>query len=194
MSSMAAVLGNSYSSNPLKNTFLKWQCHVRQLAMRDKQGRPDDAIMPEVFLKGETAPMGHVITIMNKAPAYSVTPELLHLARKTKDPAHHRSQALNFFSATYYQKHREFSDVLTATFPPGSPGAKKIREAEYCTLVFEVYSQRFELYCKVWTLAAHNSLHQATMAHNRLFNPALPSDAVVLGFEPDWDLSSSNMA
>ena len=129
MSSMAAVLGNSYSSNPLKNTFLKWQCHVRQLAMRDKQGRPDDAIMPEVFLKGETAPMGHVITIMNKAPAYSVTPELLHLARKTKDPAHHRSQALNFFSATYYQKHREFSDVLTATFPPGSPGAKKIREA-----------------------------------------------------------------
>jgi len=29
------------------------------------------------------------------------------------------------------------------------------------------------------------------MAHNRLFNPALPPATEVLGFEPDWANSSS---
>lgn len=192
MSSVAAVLGNTYINHPLKTNFLKWQCHVRQLMMRQDMGRPGDAIIPEVILNDETEPMGHVITILNKAPAYSLVPEMLHLARKTKDPAHHRSQALNFFSATYYQKYKEFSDLLTATFPPGSPGAAKIREAEYCTLRFEAFSQEFNLHCRVWALAPHNPMHEATMAHNRLFNPALPSDIVVLGFEPDWDKSTSN--
>jgi hypothetical protein len=27
------------------------------------------------------------------------------------------------------------------------------------------------------------------MAHNRLFNPDLPNETIVLGFEPDWAVS-----
>ncbi|MFV2035865.1 MAG: hypothetical protein ACC631_12300, partial [Halocynthiibacter sp.] len=152
----------------------------------DHQGRPGDAITPAVVLAGEAEPRGHIITIMNKAPEYSVTPDLLHLARKTNDPAQRRSQALKFFSATYYQKHREFSDSLTATFPPHSPGAAKIAQAPSCILIFEAYGQRFELHCKARRLAADDPLYQATIAHNGLFNPALPHDMVVLGFAPDW--------
>lgn len=191
MNSLGAALGESYSASPLRLNFLKWQCRVRQMSMRDNFGRPDDGITPELYLPGEDEPMGHIITLMNKSPGYSVTPEMQHMARKTNDPAQRRDQAIRFFSATYYQKASEFSDILTATFPPGSPGAAAIREADTVRLRFEAYAQVYDLKCKVWKLAPHNPLHQSTMAHNRLFNPGLPHDTEVLGFEPDWDASSS---
>ena len=191
MSALGAAFGQTYSDAPLRKAFLKWQCRVRQLAMRDNHGRPDDAITPALYLPCEDAPMGHVITILNKAPGYSLTPELNHMIAKTNDPAQRRDQALKFFSATYYQKAAEFSDILTATFPPASPGAATIREAGSVRLVFEAYAQVFDLRARVWRLAGHNPLHQATMAHNMLFNPALPPDTEVLGFEPDWDASTS---
>ena len=192
MSSIGAVLGQTHSNSPLRAAFLKWQCRVRQTAMRDLAGRPDDAITPALYLAGETDPMGHIITVMNKAPGFSVVPELSHMAAKTNDPAQRRDQAITFFSATYYQKANEFSDILTATFPPGSPGAAQIRAAETVRLVFDAYSQVFDISCRVWNLAEHNPLFQATMAHNRLFNPGLPPATEVLAFEPDWEKSSAD--
>jgi hypothetical protein len=192
VSSLAQTLGHSFSDHPLKQAFLRWQCRVRQIAMRDGEGRPDEAITPEVFLPGDDAPLGAIITIMNKAPGYSVTAEMNHMVAKTNDPAQRREQALTFFSATYYQKHQEFSDILSATFPPGSPGAARIRDAGRCRLVFAAYAQSFDLDCKVWRLAPHNPLFQSTFAHNRLFNPALHPETEILGFEPDWDASSAD--
>ena len=52
MSSIAAMLGTSHNEHPLRNGFLKWQTRVRQIAMRDSDGRPDDAITPELWLPG----------------------------------------------------------------------------------------------------------------------------------------------
>ncbi len=192
MSSLGAILGQTPAEAPLRKAFLKWQCRVRQTAMRDQEGRPDDGIMPAVYLPGESEPMGHIITVMNKAPGYSVTAELTHMLAKTNDPAQRRDQAIRYFSATYYQKAAEFSDILTATFPPDSPGAERLRAAERVRLVYEAYAQVFDLSCKVWRLAAHNPLYQSTMAHNQLFNPSLHPETVVLGFEPDWPASSSD--
>jgi hypothetical protein len=186
MTSLASQFGESYSNHPLRMAFLRWQCRVRQMSMRDNDGRPDDGIMPDVILPGQTEPLGAVITVLNKSPGYSVTPELTHMAAKTNDPAQRRDQAIRFLAAGHYQKAAEFSDILTATFPPDSPGAATIRKAGACTLVFDAFAQRFDLSCKVWKLARHNLLYQSTMAHNRLFNPALPPDTVVLGFEPNW--------
>ena len=194
MSSVGAALGESYAVSPLRMAFLKWQCRVRQISMRDNHGRPDDGIMPALYLPGEAEPMGHIITLLNKSPGYSVTPELLHMAKKTNDPAQRRDQAIQFFSATYYQKAKEFSDILTATFPPGSPGAARIRKAGKVRLMFDAYGQVYDIHCKVWKLAARNPLYQATIAHNQLFNPTLPPDTEILGFEPDWAASSSATA
>ena len=187
----AAILGATLSNHPMRMAFLRWQCHTRQLAMRQSDGRPDDAMTPAVWLEGAAEPMGHVITLMNKNPAYSVIAELEHMARKTNHPAQRRDQAIRFLSATYYQKAAEFSDILTATFPPGSPGAAALRDAEHVRLVFEAYSQRFDLRTRVWRLAEHNPLHRSTMAHNILFNPAIPPGTEVLGFEPDWENCTS---
>ncbi len=170
----------------LRDGFMRWQCRVRQITMRDGRGRPGDAVMPALTLPGADAPMGHIITVMSKAPQYSKTPEMRHMARKTNDPALRREAALTFFSEYYYQRAAEFSDILTATFPPGSPGALSIRQAGRATLTFEAYHQRYDLECRVWTLAGHNPLHQATYWHNLLFNPGLAADTIILGFEPDW--------
>ena len=192
MSALAASFGlGGHPDHPLRDAFLKWQCRVRQIAMRENQGRPDDAIMPDVVLAGEHAPMGAIITVLNKAPGFAQTAELNHMSAKTNDPAQRRDQAIQFLSATYYQKHREFSDILTATFPANSEGAAKIRRAEKCLLRFDAFNQQFELTCKVWRLTHRNPLCQATIAHNRLFNPTLPIDSVVLGFEPDWGESKA---
>ncbi len=191
MTSLASVFGQNLSGSFVRTSFLKWQCRVRQIAMRDSEGRPDDAICPMVFLPGETVTFGRIITILNKSPGYSVTPEFEHMIAKTNDPAQQRDQAIKFLAATYYQKAAEFSDILSAVFQPGSPGALRLREAEKITLVFEAYTQRFELNCKARVLTPKNPLHRATMAHNRLFNPMLAADSVVLGFEPDWRSSTS---
>lgn len=188
---MRIQFGLDPAPHPLRSAFLKWQCRVRQMSMRDNAGRPDDGIMPAVVLRGETEPLGHIITILNKAPGHSVTAELNHMNAKTNDPAQRREQAILFLAASHYQKAEEFSDILTATFPQGSPGAARMREAEEVTLIFSAFSQRFDLQCKVWRLAAHNPLHQATMAHNRLFNPSMPPDTEVLAFEPDWPACTS---
>lgn len=191
MNALAATLGHSMSTHPLRIEFLKWQCRVRQIAARDADGRPDGAISPTVTLDGQEGPMGHIITVLNKSPGYSLTPEMEHLAAKTNDPAQRRDHAIQFLSATYYQKAGEFSDILTATFPPASPGAGQLRAAERVTLVFEAYAQKYSLACRVWKLAPRNPLYRATLAHNRLFNPDLSDKTVVLGFEPDWGLSTS---
>lgn len=187
----AKLLGQYTQPQPMRDAFLRWQCRVRQIMMRDDAGRPGEGIMPAVTLAGTDAPLGHIITVMSKSPAHSKTPEMRHMATKTQDPAAIRESALKFFSEFYYQKASEFADILTATFPPDSAGAKQIRRAETATLTFDAFGQRFDLKCRVWKLTEKNPLWQATYWHNRLFNPGLPETTVILGFEPDWDASTS---
>jgi hypothetical protein len=176
----------------LRRAFLAWQCRCRQIMMRDDMGRPSDAVTPALRLDGAAEAMGHVITIMSKAPGFSRVPEMRHIAQKTHDPAQRRENALRLFSELYYQKPDEFSDMLTATFPPDSPGAAAIREAGTVRLAFDAYRQRYDLTCRVWRLAEHNPAYQSTWWHNILFNPGLPPGTVILGFEPDWAASSAD--
>ena len=191
MNSVNAILGDSYMNHPLKTRFLKWQCHVRQIMMRQEEGKPNATIMPDVFIGDNPTSIGAIITIMNKLPLYSETPEMLHMARKTHDPAQRREQALKYFSATFYQKAVHFSDIITATFQPGSEGASMIERAGSCRLVFDAYAQKFDLDCGVERLAEGTALYTSTMAHNRLFNPELPSNTIVLGFQPNWESSTA---
>ena len=50
----------------MRDGFIRWQCRVRQMMMREDLGRPSDGITPEVTLIGEDEPLGHIITVMNK--------------------------------------------------------------------------------------------------------------------------------
>jgi len=170
----------------LRDSFLRWQCRIRQMMMRENQGRPNEGVLPDIYLPEATEPLGAVITVLSKAPEFSKTMEMQHMVRKTRDPALRREAALKFFSEIYYQKGREFSDMLTATFAPGSQGAEAIREAGYCRLEFSAFNQKYTLKCKVWALGETSPLWQSTYWHNLLFNPSLPAQTTILGFEPDW--------
>ena len=170
----------------MRDAFLRWQCRVRQISMREAMGRPDDAVMPAVTLPGEDESLGHVITVMSKAPAFSKVPELRHIVKSTHDPAQRREKGVRLFSAAYYQQPREFADLLTATFPAASKGAASIRGAGRCKLTFDAYAQRWELDCGVTLLTPRHPLHEATWWHNQLFNPSLSAETQILAFEPVW--------
>ena len=77
-------------STALRDAFLKWQCLTRQIAVRQNQGRPDEAVTPAVLLKGKTEAYDHIITVLSKTPQQSLLPELQHLVRRTLDPAQRR--------------------------------------------------------------------------------------------------------
>lgn len=185
------VFGKRPVDHALKDAFLRWQCRVRQMAMREREGRPDDAIMPALTLNGASEPMGHIITLISKWGASSRTSELKHVVKSMNDPAQRRDKAIRIFSETWYQQAREFSDTLTATFPPDSLGAKTIEDSGQCTLDFDAYNQKFSLQCQPRRLSENHPLYQATLWHNLLFNPSLHPKTVVLAFEPDWDKSSA---
>lgn len=176
----------------LRLAFLRWQCRVRQMAVRQDEGRPSPGMMPLVHLEGQAEPLGHIVTLLNKEPAYATVPEFRHMVRRTMDPAERRKAALQFLSATYYQHPHEFSDTVTATFAPGSAGAATIADAGHCTLEFSQFNQTYTLPCRVAKTAASDPLFTATYWHNVLFNPHLPQDAEVLGFEPNWDSAVAN--
>jgi len=166
--------------------FLKFQCRARQIVMRDNLGRPDASIIPLVFLSTHTKPIGKIITLMHKLPEHSAIDELLHIARKTNDPAQRRDQAVRLLSASYYQKYREFADVLTATFNPKSKLAEILVSHGRCRLVFDAYAHRFDHIFTVNRLEKSEFLFRSTITHNQLFNPNLHPDTNVLSFSPEW--------
>lgn len=178
----------------LRMAFLRWQCRVRQVMMREDLGRPGPGIMPDVLPAGGGESLGQIITVMNKTGPYDKTPEMQHMVRRTNDPAARREAALKLFSEFYYQKPHEFSDMLCAGFAPGSPGAAALRRAERLRLRFAAFNQRFDIPVRVWTLTENNPAWQATWWHNALFNPALSREAVILGFAPDWTGASADPA
>lgn len=192
MSRLPEMIGLEQERSPLRDMFVKWQCRIRQICMREMQGRPDAGVIAEVTPASVNAPIGDIITVLNKAPLYSKTPEMRHMFLKTNDPAQRRDRALEFFSETYYQKHREFSDILTATFAPQSPGAAQLVGAATCTLKFEAFGQSFVLQCETRALSAGEPLYQATYWHNLLFNPNLNPNSDILAFAPQWDASRAD--
>ncbi|MCY4451847.1 MAG: hypothetical protein OXC01_07845 [Immundisolibacterales bacterium] len=173
----------------LRDRFLRWQCRVRQIAMRRHEGRPTSGMTPVVATGDE--PVARIVTVLCKLPEHSVTMELRHLARRTHDPAERRESALKLFAERHYQAAKEFSDRLTACFPPDSATAGRLAAARECRLDFEQFGQRFRVQCTVRRLSEHNPLREATFWHNLLFNPMLTADSIILGFEPDWGRSEA---
>ena len=179
-------------NDELRGRFLRWQCRIRQIAMRRDGGRPASGMTPVVRVSDE--PFARIVTVLSKRPEHSVTMELRHLARRTQDPAERRENALRLFAERHYQAATEFSDTLTASFAPDSQVASGLVEARECRLDFEQFGQRFRLHCAVRRLSEHNPLREATFWHNLLFNPRLPADCIILGFEPDWGRSEAEPA
>lgn len=166
-------------------SFLGWQCRLRQLSVRNAEGRPTSGMRPAVRV-GAGPPLGQIVVlIVPSAPAES-TAEFRHMVRRTNDPAERFKSALKTLAAHYYQYPQDFSERMTALFGPQSEIAQQLLAAGEASLRFEQYNQTYELPCHVSELPETDPHYQATYWHNSLFNPRIPPDARVLGFTPDW--------
>jgi hypothetical protein len=174
------------ASAALRDQFIGWQCRLRQLAVRQNGGRPSAGMRPRVLSpSGDELSPGIVVLIV-PADADASIKLFRHQVLKTLDPVERWEKALEILSSSYFQRPRDFSDVLTALFAGGSALVDRLLAFGACRLEFAQYAQGYRIPCAVTALAEADDLYQATYWHNRLFNPNPPPDAQVLAFAPDW--------
>lgn len=188
----ADVLLHEAQQEAMRANFLGWQCRVRQIAMRQEDGKPSPGMCPEVTLPGDEEPLGAIITLIHPRDPYETTMHFKHMVKQTHDPRERMETALKLLSSTHYQDSPGFSDLLTALFRPGSEGGARIARAERCILHFAQFSQSFTFPCEVRRLTRQDPFYQATFWHNAIFNEGVSEDSLILGFKPDWARAASD--
>jgi hypothetical protein len=174
------------SDGQLRAYFLGWQCRIRQLSFREFGGAPSPGMRPRVLTRsGEELMPGMTVLIVPKRPEES-TAYLKFQLQRTHEHVRAHEAGMKYLAGEYFQRPELFSEEMTAVFMPGSKIAGEIVRLKECLLDFEQYSQRFTMFCRTRKLRAGEALHEATLWHNRIFNPNLPNTAVVLGFRPNW--------
>ncbi len=169
----------------LMKAFIGWQCRLRQLAMRDHEGRPSDGMRPMLHVKGQDA--GRITVLITKRDSDESTAAFRHIVKRTHDPKERFEAALRYFQSSYFQDPVSFDDQLTAVFAMSAALPQQIDGRADCTLAFEQFAQAYELPCQARLLAADDPKFQATYWHNALFNPALPAGVQIIGFSPYWN-------
>jgi hypothetical protein len=175
----------------LRDHFLGWQCRIRQIAARQDGGRPSTGMRPRVLtLTGRELSPALTVLIVAKEPAES-TAFFRYQVQKAHDPRDVYERGLAYLQADHFQQPGAFSDELTAALPEGSELAAALLSAGECALAFGQFRQSYRLPCAVRAFAADDPAREATLWHNRLFNPALPDAVHVLGFRPDWQTAEA---
>jgi hypothetical protein len=180
------VVLNPQAAAALGREFLGWQCRIRQLAAREEGGRPSAGMRPRVLSRGgvELSP-GIVVLIVESEPEHS-TQQFRYQYLRTQDPNERYDSMLEVLQGSYFQDPTRFADVLSALFAAESPLAARLLDGGECVLEFEQYTHGYRVPCAVTRLAESHPFHQATLWHNRMFNPQLPPAIQILAFRPDW--------
>jgi hypothetical protein len=174
------------SDSDLRNYFLGWQCRVRQIAVREMGGMPTPGMRPAVWTKKGELVMDAMTVQLAEHHPYETTTFFRFQIQKTNEQQKVRDAALRFLGAEYFQQPELFTGEMTALFAPGSALAGRMVKLKEVLLDFEQYSQRFRMFAKVRLLKEADPHREATLWHNRLFNPRTPGDAMVLAFRPVW--------
>jgi len=175
----------------LRDEFIGWQCRLRQLAVRDYAGRPTSGMRPRVTTQGgEEIASAITVLIVPRDPENS-TRRFRYEVLKTHDPIERYDKALQILASNYFQRPREFSDVMTALFGPGLPLVDRLLTEGRCVLEFSQFSKGYRIPCAIDELVENDQFYQATYWHNRLYNPNIPAGIRVLAFAPDWPHASS---
>jgi hypothetical protein len=178
------------AAQALRDEFIGWQCRLRQLSVREGLGRPTSGMRPRVAtLEGVELASAITVLLVRQEPDES-TKQFRFQVQKTQDPVERYDKALEILSAWYYQRPREFSDVMTGLFGPGSALADRLLLHRRCELEFIEYGRGYRVRCSVLELAEDDAYFQATYWHNRLFNANMPAGVRVLSFTPDWTHSA----
>jgi hypothetical protein len=179
-------MGKQSSRTTLRDAFLRWQCRLRRIAMREHGGKPSPGMRPRVLHRSgrEIAP-ALTMVLVPKAPEES-TAFFRFQVLKTQDPREAYERGLTFLQADYFQEPEAFSDRLVAILAGGSEIAAALLSHGACVLHFEEAGQSYDVPSAVSELVPGEAAREAAIWHNRLFNPALPDALHVLLFQPDW--------
>lgn len=173
-------------ADELRDHFLGWQCRIRQIAMRQDAGRPSPGMRPRALsFAGQEIAAALTVLMVPREPEES-TALFRFQVQKTVDPREVYERGLAFLQADYFQQPGEFSDRLAAVLPAASTLAIRLAAEATCVLEFDQFRQFYRLPCAVRELPVGDPGREAALWHNRLFNPALPDDVRVLGFQADW--------
>ncbi len=187
---MAKPKGFTPAIRLLREDFLRWQCRLRQMAMREDGGRPSPGMRATIYAESGAILASGIAMLIHKSekpgagrkstsPLAETTALFRHQALKTQDPVERWEKAVEHMAAGYFQQAVNFGDTLTALFAaPHALGA--------CDLVFAEYGQGYRLHCRAELLVPGSALYDATYWHNFLFNPRLPEDPTILAYRPDW--------
>ncbi len=170
----------------LRDHFLGWQCRIRQIAVRELGGRPSDGMRPMITPAGHEEAEGPFTVLLNRREPHETIMQLKHIVRRTVDPLLRLEDGVKLLQGTFYQKAREFTDVMTALFAPDSRFAAQLVHLGKARLDFQQFRQSYRIPCEVRLLAEKDAAWQATFWHNSLFNPNLPGGVKILAFLPDW--------
>ncbi len=184
----------NHIAKSLRDHFFGWQIRLRQLSVRNAGGRPTSGMRPEVVFAGEDRAAARVTVLIVKADPEEATDCFRHFYRRTNDPADRHDAATAYLSAGYYQRPAEFADEMSALFGPGDTMAERLCADGRCELRFAQYEQSYVVPCRVRALDDKDPAFQATYWHNILFNPDLPADVHILGFQPEWESATADPA
>ena len=173
-------------SKSLRDQFLAWQCRLRRIAVREHGGQPSRGMRPRLLHRsGRELSPALTVLLVPKEPAES-TGFFRHQVLSNQDPRALYEKGLTFLQADYFQAPDTFAERLLAVLPAGSDLAAVLAANGTCVLQFDEGGQRYELACAVRALEPGDAERDATIWHNRLFNPSLPDAARVFAFKPDW--------
>ena len=180
------VVLNKAAAEALRREFVGWQCRVRQLAARQDGGRPSSGMRPRVTSCDGVELAPAVTVLLIEVEPRESTELFRYQYLRTNDPNERYEKMLEILQASYFQDPARFSDLMTALFSAGSDRALRLVSEGRCVFEFEQYTQGYRVPCAVSRLAATTAFYEATLWHNRMFNPRLPPDPEILAFRPDW--------
>jgi hypothetical protein len=174
------------SNAEMRRQFLAWQCRIRQISARDHGGRPLPGMRPRVVTRSGAEILDAMTILLVPRHTAESLAFFRFQVQRTNEPRNAYEAGLRFLAEGFYQDADRFSDTMTALFASSSPVARRILRERECLLSFEQSAQRYTMFCGVSRLAARHSARELTLWHNRMFNPGLAFDALVLAFHPDW--------
>ena len=117
-------------------SFISWQCRIRQMSVRKHHGMPLPGMMPRVE-KMDGVSLTDAITVMIIHKDLGETIDTFrHIVKRTHDPQKRRDDAVKLLSNVHYQYPDTFSDQLTALFGEESGIAAALLSLGECKLSF----------------------------------------------------------
>ena len=174
------------SADALRDHFLGWQCRIRQIAMRQDGGRPSAGMRPRVLDDRGPRALARADGADRAEGAGGKSgllplpgAEIVRPARDLRARAGVPAGGL-FSAAEVFQRPADGG-------PAGGFAARRdtARGGDVCSGIRPVPSV-LPADLRGIRASAGDPARDATLWHNRLFNPALPDEVQVLAFRPDW--------